>query len=117
MSSDQTVTATFGVPKGTAITKTVIKSKKRRAKFAFTAPGAITGYECKLKRRKPRSKNGGKKPKAVKFSRCNSPRKYKHLRPGKYTFKVRALDILGADAHPAVKKFTIKKPRPRHKRR
>jgi alpha-tubulin suppressor-like RCC1 family protein len=117
MSGDQTVTATFGVPKGTAITKALIKSKKGRAKFAFTAPGAITGYECKLKRRKPKNRNGGKKPKPAKFSRCRSPRKYKNLKPGTYTFKVRALDILGADAKPAVKKFTIKKPRPRHKRR
>ena len=117
MGGDQTVTATFGVPKGTAITKTVIKGKKRRAKFAFTAPGAITGYQCKLKRRRPKKKDGSKKPRPAKFSRCISPRKYKDLKPGKYTFKVRALDILGADANPAVKKFTIKKPRPRHKRR
>jgi alpha-tubulin suppressor-like RCC1 family protein len=114
MNGDQTVTATFGRPKGTAITKAKIKSKKKKATFAFTAPGAITGYECKLKRRRPKA---GKKPKPAKFSHCSSPKKYKHLRPGKYTFKVRALDILGADAHPAVKKFVIKKSRPRHKTR
>jgi hypothetical protein len=114
MGSDQTVTATFGVPKDTAITKAVVKSNKKKARFAFTAPGAITGYECKLKKRQTK---GVKKPKPVKFSSCRSPRKYKNLRPGRYTFKVRALDILGADAHPAVKKFTIKKSRPIHRTR
>jgi hypothetical protein len=117
MNADQTVTATFGVPKGTAITKAVIKSKKRRATFAFSAPGAITGYECKLKRPAPKRRKGGKKPRPPKFSSCAAPRKYKRLKPGKYTFKVRALDILGADANPAVKKFRIKKPKPRHRRR
>ena len=117
MSGDQTVTATFGVPKGTRITKAVIKGRKGKAKFAFTAPGAITGYQCKLKRRKPNKGSGRKRLRAVKFAPCRSAKKYKNLKPGKYSFKVRALDILGADAKPAVKKFTIKKPRPRHKRR
>jgi hypothetical protein len=114
MTADQTVTATFGVPKGTAITRALIKSKKRRATFAFSAPGAITGYQCKLKRRQPKRRKSGKKPPPAKFSSCPNPRKYKNLKPGRYTFKVRAFDILGADANSAVKKFTIRKPR--HKR-
>jgi hypothetical protein len=117
MSADQTVTATFGVPKGTAITKALIKSKKRRATFAFSASGAITGYQCKLKRRKPKRGKLGRKPPPAKFSSCPTQKKYKHLKPGKYAFKVRALDILGADANPAMKKFTIRKPKPSHKRR
>jgi hypothetical protein len=33
--------------------------------------------------------------------------RYKHLKAGRYTFEVRALDILGADATPARKKFKI----------
>jgi alpha-tubulin suppressor-like RCC1 family protein len=110
MTSDQTVTATFGVPKGTAITKAVVKSKKKLAKFRFEAPGAITGYQCKLKKPKPKKAKGGRKPKPAKFSSCFTAKKYKSLKPGKYTFKVRALDILGADAKPAVRKFTIRKP-------
>jgi len=117
MSADQTVTATFGVPKGTAISKAVIKSRKKKATFAFSAPGAITGYECKLKRPRPKKRKGGKKPPPAKFSSCVTPKKYKKLKPGKYIFGVRALDILGADATPAVKKFRIKRPKPRHKRR
>lgn len=119
LGQDQTVTATFGPPKGTAITKAKISSRKKSARFAFSAPGAITGYQCKLVRPKPKKthkpkrskrleRKGGKKK--VAFSACGAPKIYKHLGPGNYTFKVRALDILGADAAPAVKHFKIKPP-------
>jgi alpha-tubulin suppressor-like RCC1 family protein len=131
MGGDQTVTATFGPPKGTAIAKSDINSKKKKATFSFSAPGAITGYECKLVKPKAKKKKKGKgtkkrvelakkgdkeKPKPVTFSACAGPKAYKNLKPGKYTFEVRALDILGADAVPAVKKFKIKKPKPRKRR-
>lgn len=117
LGQDQTVTATFGPPKGTAITKAKISSRKKSASFVFSAPGAITGYQCKLVRPKPKkthkpkggkrlARKGGKKK--VSFSACGAPKVYKHLGPGHYTFKVRALDILGADAVPAVKHFKIK---------
>jgi alpha-tubulin suppressor-like RCC1 family protein len=119
LGQDQTVTATFGPPKGTAITKAKISSRKKSARFVFAAPGAITGYQCKLVRPKPKKahkpkgskrldRKGGKKK--VSFSACGAPKVYKHLGPGHYTFKVRALDILGADAVPAVKHFKIKPP-------
>lgn len=119
LGQDQTVTATFGPPKGTAITKAKINSRKKSASFTFAAPGAIIGYQCKLVRPKPKKthkpkgskrleRKGGKK-KAV-FSACGTPKAYKHLSPGGYTFKVRALDVLGADAAPAVKHFKIKPP-------
>lgn len=62
LDQDQSLTATFGPPKGTAITK----------------------------------------------ARLASRRSYSHLKPGRYTFKVRALDILGADANPALKRFAVK---------
>ena len=132
MDADQQVTATFGPPRGTAITKSAISRAKRAATFAFAAPGAITGFECALL--KPRAKKkhhkghgkkgrhakkqgrkGGAKKRTLKFSTCASPRAYKHLKPGSYTFAVRALDILGADAVPAVKKFKLKKPKKRHR--
>ncbi len=126
MSQDQTVTATFGAPVGTAITKSKVSSRKKSASFSFTAPGAVTGFECKLIRPKPKRKHGKghKHAKAsrapAKFSACPSSKVYKHLGPGRYTFKVRALDILGADANPATRKFKIKppkhhKPRGNHK--
>jgi alpha-tubulin suppressor-like RCC1 family protein len=128
MSQDQTVTATFGPPVGTAITKSKVNSRKKRATFSFTAPGAITGFECKLVRPKPKPKpkhgKGHKHPAKAskasrrapaKFSACVSAKTYKHLSPGGYTFKVRALDILGADAKPASRKFRIKPPKKHHK--
>ena len=128
MEADQHVTATFGPPKGTAITKSTISRAKRRATFAFAAPGAITGFECALikpgkkKKKKHRGHHrkrdlraGAKKPKPS-FSACASPKSYKHLKAGTYTFEVRALDILGADATPAAQKFKLKKPKKKHHR-
>jgi hypothetical protein len=120
MDGDQTVTATFGRPKGTRITKAKIVRRRKLARFSFIAPGAITGYECMLVRRtKKRRKGAGKSAKRRKprFSACRSPRKYRHLKPGRYVFRVRALDILGADAHPAKRKFKLKAPRKPKKRR
>jgi hypothetical protein len=103
MSVDRTVVATFGPPKGTKITAAKIKAKKGSASFSFSAPGAITGFQCELV--KPKGKNH-KRPKAS-FSRCSSPKRYKHLKSGNYTFKVRARDIVGVDRHPAQRSFTI----------
>jgi alpha-tubulin suppressor-like RCC1 family protein len=132
MDGDQAVAATFGPPKGTAITAATIDNKKKTASFSFTAPGAITGYECKLirpakKKKKPHHKKH--KPKSHKaahgsaaktpppsFSACAAPQLYKNLTPGRYSFEVRALDSLGADASPAIKQFTVKKPKPKHKK-
>ena len=126
MDGDQSVMATFGPPKDTAITAARIQSRKRKARFSFTAPGAITGYQCKLIRPKPRRhkkkarkhnrhRGDRRRPKRAKgkrrpprFGGCSSPRVYKKLRPGTYRFKVRALDILGADANPAARKFRIR---------
>ena len=56
MDSGQTVTATFGVPTGTRITKAKIDSKKKKATFSFSAPGAITGYQCMLIKPKTKRK-------------------------------------------------------------
>jgi alpha-tubulin suppressor-like RCC1 family protein len=131
LDQDQTVTATFGPPKGTAITAAKVsgRGKSASASFDFTAPGAITGFECELIRPKPprkahkpkghrRLKRAAHKQPKPSFSSCGAPKTFKHLRPGRYTFEVRALDILGADANPALKRFTIKarkakKPKPK----
>lgn len=124
MTGDQTVTATFGPPKGTTITAANVNHKKRTANFSFTAPGAITGYECKLVRPVPKhhhhkhhkhhhrgaraAKKRPKKP-AAQFSACGSPQTYSHLKhPGSYRFEVRAVDSLGADANPALSTFKLK---------
>jgi hypothetical protein len=55
-----------------------------------------------------RLERAGKKRPRPHFSHCLAPKLFKHLAPGHYTFKVRALDVLGADAMPAKRHFTIK---------
>ena len=112
MDGDQTVTATFGRPKGTRIVKAKINRRKRKARFTFTAPGAITGYQCSLVRKPVRpaaTKSKKKRKPKPRFSTCNSPRRYKKLKPGRYVFRVRAVNLLGADALPAKRKFKLKK--------
>jgi hypothetical protein len=122
LDSDQAVTATFGAPKGTAITQATIKPKKKKATFSFAAPGVVSGYQCQLVKPKAKPKRKGKgragasakqgkKKKKPQWTGCASAKTYKKLKPGKYTFKVRALNALGADANPALKKFKIKRPK------
>jgi alpha-tubulin suppressor-like RCC1 family protein len=132
MDADKEVTATFGPPKGTRITRARIKQGKRakkrkkaarasisrkqrrrakpraRATFSFTAPGVVTRYQCMLVRPKPKGKKAKRKRKP-RFSKCSSPKRYRKLRKGRYTFRVRALNALGADARPAVRKFRIRR--------
>jgi hypothetical protein len=43
-----------------------------------------------------------------RFRGCKSPKIYKHLKPHKYLFEVRAFDAAGKDSTPAKKKFKIK---------
>jgi hypothetical protein len=84
------------LPPGTKITKAKISSTAHEATFSFKAIGTATGFQCAL----------GRTPKAS-FSACRSPKTYKPLKPGKYTFEVRALNAAGAGATPAKKSFTI----------
>ena len=90
-------------PPNTKITKAKIsQEKKRKATFRFKAIGASTGFECRLKQAHHR------KPKAT-FKKCKSPKAYKHLKPGRYTFSVRAKGPGGVDPTPAKKKFKLKR--------
>lgn len=118
LEGDQTVTATFGPAAGTKIAKATINRKKRTATFTFSAPGAITGYECKLVRPQPKRHHKAKASKVqkAKFAACPATKTYKNLIPGSYTFSVRALDVLGPDAHPALRKFKLHAPPKHHKR-
>lgn len=110
MSSDQTVTASFALKSKTAparpthskITKAKINAHKHTASFSFSARGA-SRFQCELI---PPTKKGHKKPK-VTFGSCRSPKTYKHLKPGKYTFLVRGVNSAGGDRTPARKTFTI----------
>lgn len=88
-------------PYGTVVSKKKINRKKRNAKFQFKASGRVTGFECALSRSRK-----GKKPKFT-FRSCSSPKRYKNLKGGRYTFEVRAVNPNGADAQPATKKFRI----------
>jgi hypothetical protein len=104
MSSDQSVTATFVpvpvpvAPPNTGITQATINSSKDKATFKFIASGEKTGFQCALVSKKHR------KP---QFKSCRSPKTYKHLKNGKYTFEVRAVGPGGEDPSPAKKRFKI----------
>ena len=91
-------------PYGTALSKKKIKPKKHTARFEFSASGNVAGFECSLSRSKKKKK--GKKS-AAPFTACASPKLYKHLKSGRYTFQVRATNPHGPDATPATKKFKI----------
>jgi hypothetical protein len=104
MSSDQSVTATFAslpvsvAPPNSRITQAMIASNKRKAVFKFKGSGKKTGFQCALvskKHRKPR------------FKSCRSPKTYKHLKNGRYTFEVRAIGPGGKDPSPGKKRFKI----------
>lgn len=85
------------------ITAARISSKHHRAKFTFKSVGPASGFQCALVR-KPAGKHK-KKPKPH-FSRCKSPKTYKHLKHGRYTFLVRALSA-GIPGTAASKNFKI----------
>jgi hypothetical protein len=87
-------------PPNTEITKAKIKSKRRKAKFEFQARGTASGFECQLERRRGKRKA---------FRNCSSPKTYRHLKKGRYTFKVRAVGPGGTDPSPAKKAFKIRR--------
>jgi Glycine rich protein len=76
-----------------------INAKKHTASFKFGASGQSTGFQCALL---------SKKHKKPKFTSCRSPKTYKRLKPGKYTFEVRAVGPGGTDSTPAKKTFKLK---------
>jgi hypothetical protein len=82
--------------------KVKTKGKKAPVTFRFSSTAAGATFECALVK-KPKK---GKKAPKPKFSTCKSPRKLK-LKPGKYTFSVRA--VLGgvADPSPATSIFRV----------
>jgi YVTN family beta-propeller protein len=87
-------------PPNTRITKSKINREKRRARFKFKAIGQAAGLQCELKRKHAHRK--------AKFKGCKSPKAYKHLRKGAYTFAARAFNSAGGDPSPAKKRFRLK---------
>ncbi|MFN8164185.1 MAG: hypothetical protein U0R26_10265 [Solirubrobacterales bacterium] len=85
-------------PPNTKVVKAKISAKAGTAKFTFKAVGETAiKFECAF----------AKKPNKLSFKRCTSPRTYNNLGTGKYTFKVRAVGVGGADSSPVIKKFKI----------
>jgi hypothetical protein len=96
------VTAGFTLmPPNTTITKESISRKAGSATFAFKASAAASHFQCALVKQ-----GSGSQPRPA-YASCSSPKSYRHLRPGDYTFLVRALDAGGADPTPARGSFTI----------
>ena len=83
--------------------KVTTKGKKAPVSFRFSSTTAGTTFECALVK-KPAKK--GKKTPKPEFKTCASPRKLK-LKPGKYTFSVRALNAGLADPSPATSSFRV----------
>ena len=83
------------------------RAKRTKVKFKFSSPTAGAKFECSLSKKRKRGKGGSKRIKGD-FRQCASPVKYK-LKPGSYTFSVRAsADDLTSDAEKA--KFKVVKP-------
>ncbi len=88
------------------ITKTRVSRQAGSVRFTFRGLGSVSAFECRLQETSGRRHGAGK----AKFARCHSPKTYKHLRPGRYRFEVRAVGAAGSPSV-AVKKVTIGRPR------
>jgi DNA-binding beta-propeller fold protein YncE len=87
-------------PPGTRITRARVRSARRRASFRFAAVGEATRFQCELRPHRRHAR--------ARFRPCASPRTYRRLRPGAYTFAVRAIGPGGLDRTPAKRTFRIR---------
>jgi subtilisin family serine protease len=105
LNADTTVTATFtkqaatdNTPPNVKGLKVKVNHKKHTAKVTFkgTDPGHSSKglrFKCKLDKKS--------------FKSCRSPKLYKHLRHGKHTVQVKAIDKAGNVSKPAKRKFKV----------
>jgi len=70
------------------LTRVRVSRRRRTATFSFRALSWATGFQCALIRHARRRRRPS-------FSRCRSPKTYRHLASGTYTFEVRALSPAG----------------------
>ncbi len=106
INADEAVTATFKLlAPNTRITHASINGFKHKATFSFKGVGTTSGFKCALVKQTAH-------PNKPRFGSCRSPKTYKHLKAGRYTFLVRAFNAAGTDATPATKSFTIRTPHP-----
>jgi hypothetical protein len=86
------------LPVGTPAPETVItrhpprRTRKRRARFAFTSNLPGSSFQCHY---------------TEGWSRCWSPQRFRHLKPGRYRFKVRAVAEGKRDRTPATWLFRV----------
>jgi hypothetical protein len=80
-----------------------LQPAKGIASFRFSGSGEPERFECRLLR--PAGAKAAASAKSRAFRRCSSPRVYRHLGPGAYTFEVRAANAAGADPTPAKRHF------------
>jgi hypothetical protein len=82
-----------------------VNRELRQARFTFKAVGQASGFKCALVKHTKKRKHH-KQPKP-RYSRCSSPKVYRHLARGKYTFYVRAFNAAGVDLTPTTFGFKI----------
>jgi hypothetical protein len=88
---------TVVAPPNTRITKATINAARHTATFRFTSVGAASHFQCRLK----------KADHPASYRSCTSPRTYRRLTRGRYTFSVRAIGPGGTDPTPAAYRFRI----------
>lgn len=77
-----------------------MRSARSKARYRFVSDKPGSTFECKLKGK-------GLDPAVKQYGPCVSPRRYKHLRPGRYVFSVRATDAVGTLGRAAKDKFRL----------
>jgi hypothetical protein len=96
---------TYVLPPNTKIGKRTLKHAARTATFRFSGSGGIGArtFQCRL--------TGAKTTAAQRaWSKCAAPKTYRRLKPGLYTFHVRARDATGrVDPTPAKNAFRMRR--------
>jgi hypothetical protein len=80
-------------PPGIELGRSSVSRRRHSASFRFSGTGFVTTFECALVKR---ATGPHRYPPAVRFFRCTSPKTYRHLRSGSYSFRVRAQNLGGA---------------------
>lgn len=90
----QTQTRTPTPPSGGRVGVKILSLRKHGSTVTlrFAATGGATGFQCRLDR--------------GKWNRCRSPKRYRHLKPGRHRLAVRAVGPSGASA-PLRRRFVI----------
>ena len=102
MSSAQSVDASFSKSTKFAVVITRSKTSHHGASFTFhSIGGQAKGFQCALVR------HTKKRSTRLSYSACTSPKAYKDLHHGSYTFHVRAMSEAGIDSLPSVRSVTI----------